>query len=63
MRNKANLLSQKYPQGDGLEGGYGLGQEGCGGHSKLQSKGCHSPKVHSGHKERKESVVGLPVAL
>ena len=31
-------------------------------HSKLQSSGCHSPKVHTGHMDTVEGLVDAPVA-
>ena len=45
-----------------LEGESGLDQKESGEYSKLQSNGCHSPKVHTGHMDTVEGLVDAPVA-
>ena len=45
-----------------LEDGSDLDQKGSDEHSKLQSSGCHSPKVQTGHMDAVEVLVKAPVA-
>ena len=45
-----------------LEGESGFARKGSGGHSRLQSKGYHSPVVHIVHREALEGKAGALVA-
>ena len=55
----AKWVNRKCPQGDVLGCESGFVQMESGEHSRLQSKDCHSSKVHNCHRETVEVVVDV----
>ena len=55
-------VNQKYFRDDVLECKSGFAQKESGGHSRLQSKGYHSPMVHIVHREALEGKADALVA-